>query len=47
MKIQINFINNEEKKEQIKSLYAAKKFLFIYNGIINKNFNFNHNINNF
>lgn len=28
-------------------MYIAKKFLFTYNGITNKNSNFSHNIDDF
>lgn len=31
----------------MESIYIAKKFLFTYNGITNKNSNFSHNIDNF
>lgn len=40
-------MNNRDEKEWIKSVYTAKKFPFIYNGIVNKNPNSTHNIDNF
>lgn len=47
IKDQISFIDNKEEKEWIKNMYNAKKFLFTYDGIINKNLNSGYNIEKF
>lgn len=44
---QINLIDDEEKKEEIKILYNKRIFYFTSNSITNENLNSDHNIKYF